>query len=337
METQVALPDDRGNGGQRTLPFIDRFRLNEGALLEPLAGSEPIDQLDPETVSGIADLPKELVQETIRDYTIADEALPLLVKYRDIRVLNRLNEESNRALIEPRTHVAPKPQRREVPKKPFEDLAREKLFADPDTPALNQISSLVAKKPKDWRILQTICRVLTEHHDLDDANDQTFANSVAETFRVAYSRHLFNKDSSKQNLPEDYIGPWIAGLLEAKPGFEQSIQTELIKKSIESIRPDASVNQMLVIITGYTLGMSKLKHELGEDDSKLASIVESIMATMTAKLHQYPEARLRLRKLADQATVLYGHGTQPSIMAKTVSAVEDAAAENVAGLSRFFS
>ena len=312
-ETQPTPIGDNLDVNHRVLPFMDRFQLNEGALLEPLASQGPIDQLDPDTVSGIAHFSKELVHGMIEGYTVEGEAQVLLLRYRDIRNFARF-QASRPAPDEASAPKVTKPKRQETPQKTFEEVARESLFAESDTPAIDKISSLVAKKPSNWRTLLTISRVFKEHYDLDDDSNQMLAGSVAKALREAYGRHLFSERATKQYLPEAYMGPWIAYLGESSPGFERSMHTELIKRSIDSIAPDAKVREILTIVAGFTLGMKKLLEELGGDEAQRDSMTASIMAAFQAKLRQYPEARERLKVLAEQAEELQ---PKPPVILKT--------------------
>jgi hypothetical protein len=140
------------------------------------------------------------------------------------------------------------------------------------------------------------------------------AGTAAKALREAYGRHLFSERATKQYLPEAYMGPWIAWLGETSPGFERSMHTELIKRSIDSIAPDANVNEILTLVAGFTLGMKKLQEELGGDKAQRDSMTASIMTAFQAKLRQYPEARERLKTLADQAERLL---PKPPVILKT--------------------
>jgi hypothetical protein len=292
------------------LTFLERLQLNEGTLIEPLAGGDPPEQLDPDTVSGIVSLPKEFVREIIEGYTLEDETQALLLRYRDIRNYGRLqaNRESSEQVY---TVQAPRPKRPEVAQRTFEEIVKESLFDGPDALRLDRISGLVAKKPRDWRTSLTIIRTIGERYDLGASQNQSLAESVAEALEVAHDRHLFNKTAIRVHLPELYIGSWISHLDETSPGFERSTYTDLILRCISSIRRDTSTDEMLVILSGFTLGMKKLRNNLGEEMDQVNSPAQTIMVAFRHKLHQYPEVIKRIGDLIPRAAATLRQKQKP--------------------------
>lgn len=264
--------------------FAELAALNAGVVLEPLASGQPVEDMDPRVVAGMAALSKDMVTAIVVDHSEMPETAWLLKRHRAIRSAGKFNGLHSIPLGVPE-HLA----KRNTPPRTLFEIANEVLFDAEGNPTPERVGEAVEHKPQTPDVVDAVDMAFSNRDiDLSDKQNLSLTTDIFNALIADYSKRYFDVDhpSSKETL-EELVGTWIKSLGSSSSPFYAVVRQEVIKRVFFATDPSNSkIEESLSIFNRAMASLIELETRVTDPDL-LSELQDPVLEAIDKRLELY--------------------------------------------------
>lgn len=201
--------------GQEDYSFEEHFRSNDGALLELLASTGPLEEVDARIINGVSSLSRRFVHRFIEGYASAEdggeEREILKKRFRSVRWFGSHALGTNLDTLCPEEDidkVSGKTPKHGTKNLGYQELAQGMIFDEGGELRIDQIPRLISKRPGDPALIYVIADVL-EEKGIDLQVEEPLQSEIRKAMDEAYSRNLFRGRRIDIDVASKILEKWV--------------------------------------------------------------------------------------------------------------------------------